>query len=169
MGLSSRDRRDREDSRDRDRDRKRERGRDRSRERRHSGSGDLRDRLDRFKDRDHRDQHCDITESGKKQLLSMFLEDKNPEKDFKGKENGDLEHLLENNRKERKDLEKKLSSEWSERKKKKKKRSKSRSKDRQPLGNKDSENRKRKLSPSSSYVSKDNETSDGTKSKKDKA
>ena len=170
--LSSRDRRDREDSRDRDRDRKRERGRDRSRERRHSGSGDLRDRLDRFKDsdyRDHRDQHCDITESGKKQLLSMFLEDKNPEKDFKGKENGDLEHLLENNRKERKDLEKKLSSEWSERKKKKKKRSKSRSKDRQPLGNKDSENRKRKLSPSSSYVSKDNETSDGTKSKKDKA
>merc|ERR1711884_710820 len=94
--LSSRDRRDREDSRDRDRDRKRERDRDRSRERRHSGSGDLRDRLERFKDsdyRDHRDQHCDISQSNKSKLL--ILEDKNPEKDFKGKENGDLEHLLE--------------------------------------------------------------------------
>merc|ERR1712087_819385 len=54
-----------------------------------------------------------LPNQAKKQLLSMFLEDKNPEKDFKGKENGDLEHLLENNRKERKDLEKKLSSEWS--------------------------------------------------------
>merc|ERR1711915_1000351 len=131
--------------------------------------GDLRDRLDRYKDSDYRDQHCEMS-SGKSKLLSMFLEDKNPDKDFKGKENGDLELQLENNRKAQKDLEKKLSSEWSERKKKKKKRSKSRSrdkdKDRKPLVTKDSENRKRKLSPDSVKTEKD--TTEGSKPKKDK-
>merc|ERR1712064_272212 len=116
--------------------------------------------------RDHRDQHCDISQSNKSKLL--ILEDKNPEKDFKGKENGDLENLLEFNRKEQKDLEKKLSSEWSERKRKKrsKSRSKDKEKDRKPLVTKDSENRKRKLSPDSVKTEKD--TTEGSKPKKDK-
>merc|ERR1712227_369165 len=151
------------------RDHREERRRDRRQS--SSGGGDLRDRLERYKDsdyRDHRDQHCEIPSSGKSKLLSMFLEDKNPEKDFKGKENGDLELQLESNRKAQKDLEKKLSNEWSERKKKKKKRSKSRSKDkdRKPLVNKESENRKRKLSPS---IKTEKETSDESKPKKDKS
>merc|ERR1712012_1352565 len=151
------------------RDHREERRRDRRQS--SSGGGDLRDRLDRYKDsdyRDHRDQHCEIPSSGKSKLLSMFLEDKNPEKDFKGKENGDLELQLESNRKAQKDLEKKLSNEWSKKKKKKKKRSKSRSrdKDRKPLVNKESENRKRKLSPS---VKSEKETSDESKPKKDKS
>merc|ERR1712107_839697 len=108
----------------RDRHESRDHREERRRDRIHSSSGggwDLRDRLDRYKDsdyRDHRDQHCEIPSSGKSKLLSMFLEDKNPEKDFKGKENGDLEPQLESNRKAQKDLEKKLSNEWSERKKK---------------------------------------------------
>ena len=159
--LSSKERR--EESRDRDRGR-RER---RDRSRRHSGS-DLRDRLtDKYKDSDsyHRDQHCELSSSGKKQLLSMFLEDnKNPDKDFKGKENGDIESLLETNRKQQKDLEKRLDS-GSERKKKKKRRSKSRSKDRKPLVSKDTENRKRKLSSSTS----DKDKEDESRPKKDKA
>merc|ERR1712112_587432 len=104
--LSSKDRRDRDHREERRRDRRHS----------SSGGGDLRDRLDRYKDsdyRDHRDQHCEIPSSGKSKLLSMFLEDKNnPEKDFKGKENGDLELQLESNRKAQKDLEKKLSNEW---------------------------------------------------------
>ena len=175
--MLSKDRRDRdrEGSRDRDRygDRERERGRDRSRDRsrRHSSSnngGDLRDRLtDKYKDSDsYRDQHCDLSSSGKKQLLSMFLEEKNPDKDFKGKENGDngdIESLLETNRKQQKDLEKRLNSDTG--KKKKKKRSKSRSKDRKPLVSKDTENRKRKLSPLKSEKGKEDES----RPKKDKA
>ena len=165
MLSSQRDhRRDRDDSRERHRDSRdhRDRGRD-SRDRRHSSPrGDLRDRLDRDRYSDIRvdPHHCDISPSASKSKL-FFLEDKNPDKDFKGKENGDLEHLLENNRKAQKDLEKKLTSEWSEKKKKKKKRSKSRSKDRKPLTSKDSENRKRKLSPSKDGVE--------SKHKKDKA
>ena len=170
LNKERRDRDERDEPRDRREHRDRERGRDRDREkdrekRQSSNGGDLRDRLDRFKDsdyRDHRDQHCDISQSNKSKLL--ILEDKNPEKDFKGKENGDLENLLEFNRKEQKDLEKKLSSEWSERKKKKKKRSKSRSKDRKPLVSKESDNRKRKLSPDKT----EKDVSEGSKPKKDK-
>jgi len=172
LNKERRDRDERDEPRERREHRDRERGRDRDREkdrekRQSSNGGDLRDRLDRFKDsdyRDHRDQHCDISQSNKSKLL--ILEDKNPEKDFKGKENGDLENLLEFNRKEQKDLEKKLSSEWSERKKKKKKRSKSRSKDkdRKPLVSKESDNRKRKLSPDKT----EKDVSEGSKPKKDK-
>lgn len=168
--MLSKERRDRDGSRERGRhsDRERERGRDRSRRQSSSNNGgDLRDRLtDKYKDSDsYRDQHCDLS-SGKKQLLSMFLEkDKNPDKDFKGKENGDngdIESLLETNRKQQKDLEKKLDSNLG--KKKKKKRSKSRSKDRKPLVNKDTENRKRRLSPSKTEKDKEDES----KPKKDK-
>jgi len=160
--MLSKDRRDRdrEGSRDRDRygDRERERGRDRSRDRsrRHSSSnngGDLRDRLtDKYKDSDsYRDQHCDLSSSGKKQLLSMFLDGNNPVKDLKGKENEKSDEASEN-KKSKKEVDKSLSSEWAQRKKKKKKRSRSRSKpekDRKPLVDREGENRKRKYSPES--------------------
>merc|ERR1712062_592767 len=136
--LSNKERKDREESRER-----RSRVRDRIR---HS-SGDLRDRLDKYRDSDNRATLNDLSQ-GKNNLLSMFLED-NPCKDFKGKENGDLVDAIEIARKKTMELEKKLSSEWSERKKKKKRRSKSKSKarERKPLTNKESENKKRKLSP----------------------
>merc|ERR1712062_887007 len=99
--------------------------------------------------------------------LSMFLED-NPCKDFKGKENGDLVDAIEIARKKTMELEKKLSSEWSERKKKKKRRSKSKSKarERKPLTNKESENKKRKLSPG--YLKEEKDLYDESKIKKGK-
>merc|ERR1739840_73429 len=90
-----------------------------------------RDRLDKYRDSDYRaNLNCGDLSQGKSNLLSMFLED-NPCKDFKGKENGDLVDAIEITRKKKMELEKKLSSEWSERKKKKKRRSKSKSKARE--------------------------------------
>merc|ERR1711936_698238 len=104
--LSNKERKDREESRER-----RPRARDRIR---HS-SGDLRDRLDKYRDSDYRaNLNCGDISQGKNNLLSMFLED-NPCKDFKGKENGDLVDAIEITRKKKMELEKKLSSEWSER------------------------------------------------------
>merc|ERR1739842_111173 len=73
--LSKKERKDREESRER-----RPRARDRIR---HS-SGDLRDRLDKYRDSDYRaNLNCGDLSQGKSNLLSMFLED-NPCKDFKG-------------------------------------------------------------------------------------
>ena len=74
---------------------------------------------------------------------------------------------IEITRKKTMELEKKLSSEWSERKKKKKRRSKSKSKarERKPLTSKETENKKRKLSPG--YLNGDKD-SDESKVKKGK-
>merc|ERR1739842_27217 len=137
-------------------------GRDRIR---HS-SGDLRDRLDKYRDSDYRANLSDLSQ-GKNNLLSMFLED-NPCKDFKGKENGDLVDAIEITRKKKIELEKKLSSEWSERKKRKKRRSKSKSKarERKPLTSKETENKKRKLSPG--YLNDQKDSHDESKVKKEK-
>ena len=160
--LSNKERKDKEESRER---------RPRARDRLRHSSGDLRDRLDKYRDSDNRDtQNCDISQaSGKHKLLSMFLEE-NPCKDFKGKENGDLEDAIEITRKKTLELEKKLSSEWSERKKKKKRRSKSKSKarERKPLTSKETENKKRKLSPSYLKESEARDTQDESKAKKEK-
>merc|ERR1712183_321957 len=157
--LSNKERKDREESRER-----RPRARDRIR---HS-SGDLRDRLDKYRDSDYRaNLNCGDLSQGKNNLLSMFLED-NPCKDFKGKENGDLVDAIEITRKKKMELEKKLSSEWSERKKKKKRRSKSKSKarERKPLTSKETENKKRKLSPG--YLKEEKDSYDEGKAKKGK-
>ena len=155
--LSKKERKDREESRER-----RPRARDRIR---HS-SGDLRDRLDKYRDSDYRANLSDLSQ-GKNNLLSMFLED-NPCKDFKGKENGDLVDAIEITRKKKLELEKKLSFEWSERKKKKKRRSKSKSKarERKPLTSKETENKKRKLSPG--YLNEQKDSCDESKVKKGK-
>jgi len=160
--LSNKERKDRAESRER---------RPRARDRIRRSSGDLRDRLDKNRDSDYRDNpHCDISPaSGKTKLLSMFLEE-NPCKDFKGKENGDLEDAIEITRKKKMELEKKLSSEWSERKKKKKRRSKSKSRarERKPLTSKETENKKRKLSPGYLKEAEDKDSQDESKSKKGK-
>ena len=155
--LSKKERKDREESRER---------RPRARDRIRHTSGDLRDRLDKYRDSDYRANLSDLSQ-GKNNLLSMFLED-NPCKDFKGKENGDLVDAIEITRKKKMELEKKLSSEWSERKKKKKRRSKSKSKarERKPLTSKETENKKRKLSPG--YLNEQKDSNDESKIKKGK-
>merc|ERR1711981_1040674 len=140
----------------------------RARDRIKHSSGDLRDRLDKYRDSDYRTNlNCGDISQGKNNLLSMFLED-NPCKDFKGKENGDLVDAIEITRKKKMELEKKLSSEWSERKKKKKRRSKSKSKarERKPLTSKETENKKRKLSPG--YLNEEKHSYDESKVKKEK-
>merc|ERR1711974_564490 len=69
--LSKKERKDREESRE---------GRPRARDRIRHSSGDLRDRLDKYRDSDYRANLTDLSQ-GKNNLLSMFLED-NPCKDF---------------------------------------------------------------------------------------
>jgi len=144
--ISSKERSGREEKRE---------SRDRERS---SATGDLRDRLEKnrvqidFDDFDPimKGENCDISELGKQKLLSMFLDGNNPAKDLNGKENEKSEDACEIVKKAKKELEKTLSSEWSQRKKKKKKRSRSRSRqdrDRKPLVDKEAENRKRKHSP----------------------
>merc|ERR1719228_734431 len=125
------------------------------------------------------EENCDISESGKKKLLSMFLDENNPVKDLKGKENGKSEDSSEVIKKAKKELEKTLSAEWGQRKKKKKKRSRSRSRsDRKPLVDRETDNRKRKHTPVKDStdvpkVKKEKERStsrdrDGKKKKKEK-
>merc|ERR1719228_2170904 len=125
------------------------------------------------------EENCDISESGKKKLLSMFLDENNPVKDLKGKENGKSEDSSEVIKKAKKELEKTLSAEWGQRKKKKKKRSRSRSRsERKPLVDRETDNRKRKHTPEKdstdiSKVKKEKERStsrdrDGKKKKKEK-
>jgi len=144
--ISSKERSSREEKRE---------SRDRERS---SATGDLRDRLEKnrvqidFDDFDPimKGENCDISELGKQKLLSMFLDGNNPSKDLNGKENEKSEDASEIVKKAKKELEKTLSSEWSQRKKKKKKRSRSRSRqdrDRKPLVDREAENRKRKHSP----------------------
>merc|ERR1712173_248257 len=92
-------------------------------------------------------ENCYISELGKQKLLSMFLDGNNPSKDLNGKENEKNVDASEIVKKAKKELEKTLSSEWSQRKKK---RSRSRSRqdrDRKPLVDREAENRKRKHSP----------------------
>ena len=162
--LTNKERKDREDSRER---------RPRARDRMRLSSGDLRDRLEKYRDSEFRDNpNCDMSQAPvKHKLLSIVLEE-NPCKDFKGKENGVLEDAIEITRKKKMELEKKLSSEWSERKKKKKRRSKSKSKgrerERKPLTSKETENKKRKLSPGYLKDSEEKYAEDESKSKKEK-
>lgn len=114
--ISSKERSSREEKRE---------SRDRERS---SATGDLRDRLEKnrvqidFDDFDPimKGENCDISELGKQKLLSMFLDGNNPSKDLNGKENEKSEDASEIVKKAKKELEKTLSSEWSQRKKKKK-------------------------------------------------
>eukprot|EP00092_Neocalanus_flemingeri_P031451 GFUD01034157.1.p1 GENE.GFUD01034157.1~~GFUD01034157.1.p1 ORF type:complete len:1343 (+),score=442.59 GFUD01034157.1:145-4173(+) len=155
--LSSKERSGREEQRE-------------SRDRERADTGDLRDRLEKnrvqidFEDFDPvmKGENCDISELGKQKLLSMFLDGNNPVKELKGKENEKSDDPSEIVKKAKKELEKTLSSEWGQRKKKKKKRSHSRSdKDRKPLVDRETENRKRKHTP-------EKESKDVSKIKKEK-
>jgi len=141
---------------------KERREKEKERDRETELSGDLRDRLEKHRDKVDTKEFvefaiskakaldtCEISHLsaiGKQKLLSMYLDEKDTEKRIKGKENSSADDSRESNRSTRD--ERPLTSEWGQRKKKKKKKSRSRSKSpRRPLADKDTDNRKRKLSP----------------------